>query len=387
MSRRATGAVLGVVAGLAVAAAALGLADRLGLGRRAPARTQLRHVAEDASAPLSVIAIHYAPAADPVALDVWRQLFAVLPAPVRVEVAVANAGDFDRFMGRLRGFGTPHLERFHAVAIGEEITTWSRDRFAAQVGPDGRGGVLAPPRIETAFAGRAGDWKSPFALSMAVFEERAVIADFVFEGGDLASTPRWLFVDANLSGRNVGRAEAGRARLEAELRRHFAQEIVWLGDEPGDVPRHHIMMYMVPIDDETVAVGDVREGAALLRGEPAAPGLDVDPDEATHARRFDRAAELLAARGFRVVRFPVVVLRGAASYVTYTNALFDRAADGRRVVYLPTYRLPALDGAARRRWEELGYEVRPIDVQPIYRFNGSLGCLVNVMARGATAGP
>jgi hypothetical protein len=63
----------------------------------------------------------------------------------------------------------------------------------------------------------------------------------------------------------------------------------------------------------------------------------ADPDVELHAARFDRAAALLAARGFAVTRVPVVVLPGAGSYVTYTNAL--------------------------------------------YRLNGSLGCLVNVMAR------
>jgi hypothetical protein len=68
--------------------------------------------------------------------------------------------------------------------------------------------------------------------------------------------------------------------------------------------------------------------------------------------------------------------------VTYTNALFDRGVDGHRVIYLPTYALPTLAAAAQRFWEGQGCEVRPIDVSPIYRLNGSLGCLVNVLARG-----
>jgi hypothetical protein len=80
------------------------------------------------------------------------------------------------------------------------------------------------------------------------------------------------------------------------------------------------------------------------------------------------------------VRIPVAVLEGAGAYVTYTNALFDREASG-PVVYLPTYRVPALDDAATRQYQELGFEVRPIDVSGIYSLNGSLGCLVNVLAR------
>ena len=75
---------------------------------------------------------------------------------------------------------------------------------------------------------------------------------------------------------------------------------------------------------------------------------------------------------------------GAGSYVTYTNALFDRRG-AQRIVYLPTYALPALDAAAQHVYEAQGFEVHPIDVSPIYRLNGSLGCLVNVLARGESS--
>jgi hypothetical protein len=191
------------------------------------------------------------------------------------------------------------------------------------------------------------------------------------------ATPELIFADINLVQRNVARGDARRAAVEAELHAQFAQRLVWLGDEVGDVPRHHIMMYMVPIDDHTIAVGDERAGVALLHDDKLA--LD---DVNVQAARFDRAAAFLAARGFRVVRVPAVVLEGGGAYITYTNALFDRRADGTRIVYLPTYSEPALDAAAVKFWIAQGFEVHPIDVTPIYRLDGSLGCLVNVIARG-----
>ncbi len=380
--RRLTHALLGILAALVVAAGLLWMADKSGFFHRTRI-AEMEHVPEDASGPLEVIAIHYAPAADDVALEIWHQLFLVLPDSVKVEVAVAQAADFDRFMDKLRGWQIHAPERFVAVVIGKTITTWSRDRFAAMQG-DGIGTVLAPPRIETTFGDRQGDWSSPFALADAVWGRPPRIADFVFEGGDLASTPRWLFADVNLAHRNLGRADATRERLITELGRHFRQEVIWLGDEVGDVPQHHMMMYAVPLDEHRVAVGDVHAGAKLLATEPAGQTLAVDPDLDGDARRFDHAAQLLADHGFKIVRFPVVVLAGGGSYVTYTNALFDRAPDGQRVVYLPTYRLPVLDHEAQRIYEEMGYLVHPIDVAPIYNLNGSLGCLVNVMKRGLT---
>ena len=164
---------------------------------------------------------------------------------------------------------------------------------------EGRAAAVAPPRTEAVFASRAGDARSPYALSQALYHRDPQVADIVFEGGDLAATPRWIFADANLVARNVGRGAADRASIEAELHRRFGQELVWLGAAAVDVPRHHIMMYAVPLDDQTVAVGDVRAGVALL----GASRLLLD-DVAVQARRFDHAAELLAARGFRIVRVP-----------------------------------------------------------------------------------
>jgi hypothetical protein len=364
--------LVGVVAGLIASMLVLQIA---GLARGG-ARTHTRLVAEDASAPLSRVAIHYAPSADRVALGVWKQLFAVLPASIDVEVEVTAAGDFDRLISKLRAAGAPHLERFHAVVVGTTITTWSRDRYAALVDDNGAGGILAPPRVEAPFASRAGDARSPFAISQALYHRDPKISDIVFEGGDLAATPRFIFADQNLVARNLGHRSADRPSIQAELHRRFGQELVWLGDAVGDVPRHHIMMYMMPLDDHTIAVGDIRAGMALLGDAPLA--LD---DTELQARRFDHAAELLAARGFSVVRIPALVLAGGGSFVTYTNALFDRRAGGKRVVYLPTYSLPALDHAAQQFYEARGFEVHPIDVTPIYGLNGSLGCLVNVLAR------
>jgi hypothetical protein len=361
-----------LLAGIAAGVVASFLVLQLIPHARTPTPTRL--VAEDASAPLSKVAIHYAPAADGVALGVWRQLFAVLPPSVQVEVEVAKAADFDRFERLIADAG--HLERFHPVVVGTTITTWSRDRYAALVDNSGHGAILAPPRIESPTPERAGDARSPFAISRTLYHRDPRVADIVFEGGDIAGTPKTIFADINLVFRNQGHTHADRATIEHELHARFGQHLVFLGDAVGDVPRHHIMMYMMPIDDHTVAVGDIRAGVQLLGATPLALD-DIDVE----AARFDHAAEQLAAQGFKVVRVPALVLAGAGSYVTYTNALFDRRG-AQKIVYLPTYALPALDEAGTRFWQAQGFEVHPIDVSPIYRLNGSLGCLVNVLARG-----
>ncbi len=339
------GIVAGVIASAIVALVA-------GATQHAPASDD-RLVSEDASGHLKRIAIHYVPSMDDRAMPVWNRLFAVLPADVEVEVAVPAQRDFDHFVTQM-----PHPERFHAVVVGHALTTWSRDRMAALEGPEG-GSVLAPPRIPVASGARAGDWDAPFAIARDVYHSRPKISEIVFEGGDFAASQHHVFADANLMGRNLGRGDASRAHLEGVVNRTFAQDVIWLGDAQGEVPEHHIMMYMVPLDDNSALVGDVRSGMALNHGAGAVP---ADPDVELMAARFDRVAALLSAHGMKVTRIPVVVLPGAGSYVTYTNALFDRQERPTRSSTCPPTRAPALDDAAAHVYQQLGYEVIPVDV-------------------------
>jgi hypothetical protein len=372
--------LLGLVLGACCALGLLWAQGRLAPApRRAPAAAGL-HVREDGGA-LRAIVIHYAPDAASLAQGTYRDLLRALPADVAVHVACATETDCAAFRESLAAAGVPHLERLRPIIVGVEITTWSRDRFAAKAGPGAaRLEVLVPPRAETPFEPRAGDGVVPFVVARALHAP-ARTAPFAFEGGDLASTATHLFADVNLLGRNEGRGPATRAALVAALAAEFRQEVVFLGEQPGDVPQHHIMMYLAPLGGRRVLVGDVAAGLRLLDADPAARAfVGADRAPAT-AARFERAARSLAAAGFEVTRAPVVVLEGGGSYVTYTNALFATER-GRPVVYLPTYALAGLDRAATELYRALGYDVRPVDVAPIWRQNGSLGCLVNVVERG-----
>jgi hypothetical protein len=368
--RAGTGVAAGVAVSAVLAVAVGAITHRANHDRLVP---------EDASGHLRRIAIHYVPTMDARALPVWRQLFRALPGDVDVEVAVTAAPDFAHFMGVLANAGVDHLDRFHAVVTGHALTTWSRDRMASLEDGDGRGiGVLSPPRVPTATGARAGDWDAPFAIAHDVYNAQPRISDYVFEGGDFAASQHVVFADANLIGRNLGRGDASRDHLASAVASTFGGDrVVFLGDAQGDVPEHHIMMYAVPLDDHRALVGDVGAGLAL-----AGDAVPHDPDVATQAARFDRVAALLTAQGIAVTRVPVVVLPGAGSYVTYTNALFDRDASG-PIVYLPTYRLPALDARATEIYQSLGYRVVPVDLSTMYTLNGSLGCLVNVMDRAS----
>ena len=147
--------------------------------------------------------------------------------------------------------------------------------------------------------------------------------------------------------------------------------VAWLRGAPD----HHITMYAMPLDERTVVVGDPALGRRLCAGDVE----DADFSAAA-AAPFLRAAADLEALGFRVVRIPLAPTRLPRVYVTYTNVIMDQRG-GRTTVYMPTYGLPRLDAAAARTWASLGAEVKPVPVQSIYRFRGTIGCLVNVLER------
>ncbi|NLS94176.1 MAG: hypothetical protein GXX96_18605 [Planctomycetaceae bacterium] len=85
--------------------------------------------------------------------------------------------------------------------------------------------------------------------------------------------------------------------------------------------------------------------------------------------------------GYRVARVPTVVSDDGRTYLTYVNAILDHRR-GKRFVYLPAYSgADSLNEHAARVWENLGYEVRPVDCTTCYRHFGTLRCLVNVLRR------
>jgi hypothetical protein len=145
-------------------------------------------------------------------------------------------------------------------------------------------------------------------------------------------------------------------------------------------------MVLAPLGGGAVLLGDPRWGRALV-GERYAPGaaspetgqpLAADFSEETLAR-YDRASRALGAAGFRVVRVPTVPF-DEKTYYAYTNGVLETRA-GHRVAWVPTFDEPRLDAAALAVYAAEGFEVRPVPGRALFPYHGTLGCLVNVLAR------
>jgi N-dimethylarginine dimethylaminohydrolase len=230
---------------------------------------------------------------------------------------------------------------------------------------------------------RAGDARIADDLALGGPGIRSERLELYFDGGDFCADDRTVFVAPSVLRRNLQRTVCDREELLDLLARLLGRRVM-LFDE---APDHHVAMYMTPVGDGTVLVGDpaLAEEILLKNGEerpiccPTGGGDDFTP--ATRAR-FDAVAAQCAAAGYRVVRIPVVPGCDGRTWLTWVNVVMDQRG-GRRIVYLPRYgKVAALDAAAAEVWRGLGYEVHPVDCSAVYPNFGSLGCLVNVLRRG-----
>jgi hypothetical protein len=379
----AAGAVLG-------AALALGLPRVRGPDRSAPASGPL---VDDAEGALSRVALHFAPDAEALTGPALGAFLSTLDPAVQLEVLVPPArGEVDAsarlaaFLSRLPG-GASLAARTRVVTATGPISPWARDRALAAVPEGGPIELLVPARPGGPGARRAADWRAPLELAAGARDRltaRALALDF--DGGDVAVTGGRVLADPELLEKNAGRGLGARGALAAELSRLFRAPVTVLGDRPGDLPRHHLSMYLAPLGGGAVLLGDPRWGRALV-GDGWAPGasspetgqpLAADFAPGTLAR-YDRAARELAAAGFRVVRVPTVPL-DEKTYLAYTNGVLETRG-GRRVAWVPMFDEPALDAAARDVYAGEGFEVRPIPARALFPYHGTIGCLVNVLSR------
>ena len=379
------GATLGIALGLGIVAA-VGTA-----GAKRSTEPFAPQVLAEAEGALAEVAMHYVPRLAGVVREPYSDFLRQLPQDVAIRFVVPDdmtQAQNERMRAWLDGVEPSLWSRTKVVRSPGPITTWSKDRaLVTEAGADGAAWLVAPAEPGLDWEERHNDWSTVESLA-AASEGRYVrkIAPFDFDSGDFAMLNGAIVVDANLLEKNAHRDVRDVKTLERRLEAWFDTEVIVLGEEPGDTPPHHLSMYMTPLDGKTVLVGDPAAARAIV-GAPFCPGprsaetgepLCADFGARTQ-RRFDRVARELSERGFDVVRIPNVPLE-PKTYIAYTNGVYE-TRDARRIAYVPMYDVPKLDSAARDIYERLGWKVRPIRVGKVYAYHGTIGCLVNVLAR------
>jgi hypothetical protein len=337
---------------------------------------------------LRELVLHYEPAAKEIVAPVYRDFLAALDKNVGVHIVCPDRPAFDDFVATVG----PVTCRVSPILAGHPITTWSRDRWAALM-PAAVGGAttLWSPRGEAGdeiWPARAGDERVgrdiAAALAPAVLARRSGL---YFDGGDFLTDGDTVFVMPRVLQRNLQQTVGSREEFLGILSRELKRRVILLDEAPD----HHAGMFMASVGGRTMLVGDPSLARKLVSAELACAsqaatnefmGLPGGPDFTPQTQHlFDAVARQCETAGYRVVRIPVVPARDGRTYLTYVNVLMDQQGS-RRLVYLPFYRgVEPLNAAARRIWESLGYEIRPVDCTTAYRHFGCLHCLVNVLCR------
>ncbi|MHC4251272.1 MAG: hypothetical protein ACYS9X_19305 [Planctomycetota bacterium] len=375
--RVALGVAIGLVAGGAMVVSG-------GALEPATAPREVRTILSDCDGALRELAIHYVPGAAPIVATAYREFLGALPDDVTVRVICPDRPAFDDLLRRIGDVRC----RAEPVFTGHAMTAWSRDRWLALAGVDGRITLLTPAEEDGAalWPARAGDAQVgediARELPRGFRHERSALH---YDGGDFVASgrgARTVFVTPRVFLRNVQRTVATREVLVELLERATGKRVVVLDGAPD----HHAGMFLISAGGGRVVVGDPSLAKAML--EEGAPDLTPCGDDwsAETQLRFDAVAARCREAGYEVARVPVVPGKDGRTYVTYTNVILDER-DGARVCYMPVYRhAPPLNNAAERQWRSLGYDVRRVDCTRAYTNFGSLRCLVNVLRRDGSRG-
>ncbi len=346
--------------------------------------------------PLVEVLFHYVPKAEPVLREPYRDFLGTLDPTTRLVAVVPDEPGVER---RLRAFLAEIdpkewlWKRCRVVVVPGPISPWSKDRALVMGPPPGESLslLLVPEPPDLRWTERRNDWRTVQLVATAMPDRYQVHQlPLDLDAGDFAVTRRGLVVDANLVEKNRDRGVTSPAALKLLLERKLGGRVTVLGKRAGDVPRHHMSMYMTPLGThrgkDVVLVGDVRLAQPIV-GDGFTPGdhsadtgqpLEADFSAST-AARHDRAARELRAAGFDVVRIPTVAFEDK-TYMAYTNGVYATPG-GKPIAWVPRYGIAELDELAFATYRKLGWEVRPVSVRKVYSYHGTIGCLVNVLSR------
>jgi hypothetical protein len=275
------------------------------------------------------------------------------------------------------------------------LSLWARDRRVARQTPDYLPArVFVPTPLPLYESDKQSDLQIPSLLWPAGLVPGTTLVSFHLEGGNLVANQRHLFTGINVLLENEDKFD-DEAGLERMLRRLFAREPVLLRDRRNLVPWVHADMYLTPVSETLVLLADPADGwerfrssAGVSSGSSSADtpellgglgpeSLVLDP---VLRDSFEDIQGQLTELGYQVMRLPALVNAAEEWMVSYNNVLMERR-DGKRIVYMPVYDLPALDAAAADVYRRLGFEVRMIDVTGVFQLGGAIRCVANVTRR------
>ncbi|MFW5840630.1 MAG: hypothetical protein ACOCZE_08625, partial [Planctomycetota bacterium] len=302
---------LGAVAGMVV----LGL---VGLAR--PVTPQTAVTFSDCDGAIEQLVIQYTAESGEISGPIFAQFLPSLPSGATVYVVVPTAGDYRDLLARVG----PVSCRIEPVETGHLMTTWSRDRWLAGLGPDGRVWLLSPRHEDRweIWPARAGDARIAGRIAQAVPAVAYRRSELLFDGGDFVVAESKAFVAERVLIRNIQHTVADRAELISRLSDQLGREVIVLDDAPD----HHAGMYIMPAGDGRIFVADPAAGLGLYAEDPAALEALL-PAGADRSKKLQAGLDEIAARltadGWDVLRMPILPGADGRVWLTPLNAILD----------------------------------------------------------------
>ena len=371
--RRSWTMLVGIVLGLALAFWGMSLI------RTAPRVNIIGRIAPESGGAIQSMVMQYVKGSKFV-WPVYQQFLGQMPPDVKVYFVCPNQDDFDEIKDTMWSVRC----KLVPVIVRHEMTVWSRDRWLPMLSPtsDKLLSLLAPrdENQQEIWPQRAGD--AHVVSDLAKILQPTVTwrrSDLYFDGGDFLADGPYVFVAPSVLARNLQKTMQSKQDIVAGIRMDLQREPVVLETAPD----HHVGMFMMTAGQGRMVVADITMGQQFF--DPNDQTVNALPGGADFTwdtkRRFDSVAAEATARGYRVSRIPVVPASESKTYLTYVNVILDQR-DGKRIVYMPVYeRQDAMNAAATKVWESLGYEVRPVDCTTVFQRGGTLHCLVNILQR------
>ncbi len=323
------------------------------------------------------IELHYTSGAGDLLLPAYVDLFSALAAEVEIWIVCESMAHFDDLRTRLDDVGVTRTLK--PIITDFSVTPWSRDRYTLSMDLDGNYFLVVPEASDGASQQRLNDWMVPWKLAEYDPTLQVLAIPLRFDGGDLMITETHVIASARLLEKNLGTLVGSRQELVDMLHQYFGREVFLFGEGPEQVPYHHVGMFITPMPDGSFVLADPDLAIELI-GREQALELGADLSEENLAR-FRSVHRLFREAGFETTSMPMLPLEGELNYITYNNLLMDVRRSGETHVFVPTYNIPELDSWALAEFERLGVVTHGIDVESIFVHNGSVRCLVNILAR------
>ena len=304
------------------------------------------------------------------------------------------------------------FDRIKWLEVSSRLSWWARDFFVSGTEDDGEPVAMLHHSDHYRVIQGPADGNGPKMLDAlrTLLPVRTLDTRARLEGGAVVAGARHVFITPTVCQNAVihGKFEDWPDFL-TYLRKLYGRPVVVL-DVPLGPPWEHADLYLTPIGEKTVLLGDSTLAASLLdksaaeqlagfsvrlakfgshkTGYPRLERTDASTLKAWLRRNPDpvtrRLLRQLGNLGYLVEPLPWLVFQvpGARHELrlTYNNVIME-SRKNQRTVYLPKYGLADIDRAARATYERYGYRVVSIDALGPALFGGSVRCLSQVFRR------